>query len=277
MLKVGSVPYLVGRPLDEGLGSEPGISFGYAVPSRLVAMLREGALDVALVSSIELFRRPGYVFLDGLCVAGEGVVSSVQVFLRRPLEAVRRVALDPASRTSVALSQIVWPSARESSDPSDSGDSATGRPEFFELSEGQAPDSSDADAFLEIGDAALRRTFGAAAPAVFNPSQEWARRTGLPFVFAAWIAREEAPLAPHLDAFARARARGRERLEELAAQAAERWNLAPEVTRRYLAEECLYEPGPRQGAALRAFRDRAAELGLAQGSLSPGAVPIAVD
>ena len=53
MLKVGSVPYLVGRPLDEGLWAEPGISFVYEVPSKLVAMLREGALDVALAELAE--------------------------------------------------------------------------------------------------------------------------------------------------------------------------------------------------------------------------------
>ena len=106
-LRVGSVPYLVARPLDLGLGDEPGITLTHAVPARLVEALRAGDLDVALVSSVESFRRPGYRYIDGLAVAGRGTVSSVQLFLRRPLEELQTVALDPASRTARALCQCL--------------------------------------------------------------------------------------------------------------------------------------------------------------------------
>ena len=47
-----------------------------------------------------------------------------------------------------------------------------------------------------------------------------------------------------------------------------------EATRHYLLEECLYEPGARLGPALRAFRDAAAALGLADGGLEPRGVPV---
>src|SRR5260221_610702 len=77
-LRVGSVPYLVGRPLDCELENEPGISLSRRVPAELVRGLRSGELDVALVSSIELFRRAGYRYLDGLAVSGEGSVASVR-------------------------------------------------------------------------------------------------------------------------------------------------------------------------------------------------------
>src|SRR5262245_9969425 len=109
VLRVASVPYLVGRPVDEGLAEERGIEFTRAVPARLARGLADGSIDVALVSSIELFRLPGATFLDGPCIAGEARVSSVQVFLRRPVGSVRSIALDPASRTSVALVHIAWP------------------------------------------------------------------------------------------------------------------------------------------------------------------------
>ncbi|MEM8711007.1 MAG: MqnA/MqnD/SBP family protein, partial [Planctomycetota bacterium] len=59
-LRVGSVPYLVGRPLDHGLGDEPGITLEHDVPAKLIERLRAGDIDVALVSSIELFRRKDY-------------------------------------------------------------------------------------------------------------------------------------------------------------------------------------------------------------------------
>jgi chorismate dehydratase len=253
-LRVASVPYLVGRPVDEGLESEPGIEFTRAVPARLARGLSDGSLDVALVSSIELFRLPGASYLDGPCIAGEGRVSSVQVFLRRPLAEVRTLALDPASRTSVVLSQVVWPGAR---------------PELVEVPEGRDPAGPSADAYLRIGDAALREHLAPASLPVFNPSEAWRVRTGLPFVFALWVARAGVELEPWVAAFARSRARGRTRLEDLARQAAHSWNLSAAATRHYLATECLYEPGARLTPALLAFRDAAARLGLAPGDATP--------
>lgn len=256
-LRVASVPYLVGRPLDEGLAREPGIEFSRAVPARLARGLADGSLDVGLVSSIELFRLAGASYLDGPCIAGEGRVSSVQVFLRKPVEAVRSLALDPASRTSVVLSQVVWPGPR---------------PELVEVPEGADPRAAPADAWLRIGDAALREHLAPGSPPVFNPSAAWRERTGLPFVFALWVARAGIELEPWAAAFARSRAVGAARTPALAREAAAAWRVPEAATRHYLLEECLYEPGERLAPALHAFRDAAAALGLAHAQARPRGV-----
>ena len=60
-----------------------------------------------LVPSIELGRIPGLEVLPDLCIAAEHEVRSVLLVAREPLERVRRVALDAASRTSVALLEIL--------------------------------------------------------------------------------------------------------------------------------------------------------------------------
>ena len=261
-LRVGTVPYLVGRPLDLGLDEEASIEFTRAVPARLARGLRDDSLDVALVSSIELFRLEGASFLEGPCVAGEGFVGSVQAFLRRPIEAVRSVALDPASRTAATLVRVVWPGK------------ASARPAFVEVAEGADPRDAGTDAYLRIGDEALRESLAPGALPVFNPSAAWRELTGLPFVFALWVARAGVALEPHVDLFARARDRGRERAVELAREAARAWRLPEAATARYLLEECLYEPGERMRPALFAFRDRAAALGLARADLEPRGVRV---
>ena len=143
VLRVGSVPYLVARPLDSGLAEEPGIQLSHDVPGRLVERLRAGEIDVALVSSIELFRRPGYRYVDGLAVSGNGFVASVQVFLKKPLDEVRTIALDPASRASSTLVQVVLADR-------------TSPPEALDTPVGVDPRTVDADAWLRIGDRALR-------------------------------------------------------------------------------------------------------------------------
>ncbi len=262
-LRVGAVPYLVGRPLVAGLGDEPGFELSYAVPARLVDGLRRGDLDVALVSSIELFRRPGYGYLAGSAIAGRGFVASVQVFLSKPVDQVQSLALDPASRTAQALAQIML--ARR----------ALGQnrppPRAFEPASGSA-EAAGADAWLSIGDPALVRTLSPEAPPSFNPSQAWAEAFSLSFVFAAWVVRDGVELSPaQIRAFARARERGSSpaALEQLAQEGATTWNLPLDACRRYLSEECRYDPGSDFAPALRRFRDEAARLGLADATLEP--------
>lgn len=259
-LRVGSVPYLVGRPLDLGLGDEPGIELTHHVPAELVARLRAGELDVALVSSIELFRRPGYRYLSGLAVAGRGAVSSVQVFLRRPIDEVQSLALDPASRTAATLVRVLL------------AERPGGAPEFREVPADKDPRQAEADAWLRIGDAALREYLAPDAPPVFNPSRAWAERTGLPFVFAAWIVRPGVQVEPQLEAFLAARRRGAEALDSLVDEACRRWDLPRAACDSYLRRECEYEPAGEMADALFAFRDAAATLDLCRGELEPAPV-----
>jgi chorismate dehydratase len=264
------VPYLVGRPLDLGLESAPGVEYSRRLPSELVEGLRRGELDVALVSSIELFRRPGYATLAGPSVAGRGFVGSVQLFLRRPLAETRRVALDPASRTSAALVRGLL--------------SLKGgpRPEFLELPPGQDPRAAG-DAWLRIGDRALLESAELAAETeaacsasgpAWNPSAEWCAATGLPFVFACWIARPGVRLEQHRELFEAAAERGRASLGPLAESGARALGLPVARLVRYLTQECCYalEPG-EQAASLARFRDLVAAEAGADPSLWPLGLP----
>lgn len=258
-LRVGSVPYLVARPLDRGLEEEPGIELRREVPARLVESLRSGAIDVALVSAIELFRRPDYTWIDGMGVAGEGFVSSVQLFLRKALEEVRTIALDPASRASATLVRVLCAQRGLS-------------PGWIEPGLEEDARALPSDAWLRIGDRALREYLDPEAPPVFNPSAAWREWTGLPFVFAVWIVRPGLDLAPWREAFERSAATGGDSLEELVGEAAHSWSLEAGAVRRYLAEECLYRPAERTRAALFAFRDAAAPLDLCRADLEPAAI-----
>lgn len=265
-LNVGSVPYLVGRPVDLTLGQEPLIRFAREIPARLVEGLRSGRIDVALVSSIELFRQPGYRYISGPCVAGHGYVGSVQVFLKRPLAEVTSIALDPASRTAATLVRCLLASHPQRDQ---------GPPEYIELEQGEDPRGADTDAWLSIGDRALRDALAPDAPPVFNPSEEWRRRTGRPFVFAAWIVRPGTPVEAHLGAFERAASAGGARIEELARAAATEWQVPPGAALEYLAQECTYDIGQDMHSSLLAFRDMAAPLGLCAADLEPQPVGLA--
>ena len=127
---------------------------------------------------------------------------------------------------------------------------------------------------LRIGDPALKEYMAHDAHAVFNPSQAWCERTGMPFVFAAWIVRPGVAIEEHVDAFVRARLRGLERLDELAAEASDAWGLPLERCREYLREECSYDAGPTMERTLLAFRDAVAATGACEADLRPRAIPV---
>ncbi|MFL6584706.1 MAG: MqnA/MqnD/SBP family protein, partial [Chthoniobacterales bacterium] len=83
-LRVGCVKYLNARPLVHGW---PGrVVFDH--PAALCAQLAQGDLDVALVSSFELFLRPEFLVVDGVAIASHGAVYSVFVVSERPFEEV---------------------------------------------------------------------------------------------------------------------------------------------------------------------------------------------
>lgn len=264
-LRVGSVPYLVARPLNLGLERVSGITLEYAVPAQLIQRLRAAELDVALVSSIELFRRPGYQYISGLAVAGNGYVGSVQMFLKRPLAEIRTVALDPASRTAQALVQVL-----AKLDPVLPADLT-----FLEVPLGEDPRQTDCDAWLRIGDPALLELLREDLP-YYNPSEAWARLTGLPFIFAAWIVRpglDTSQLAPLLPAFYSASKLGLQSAPQMAHEAAAEWALNSAAIEAYLCEECLYIIDPDlQGRALAAFGKHAFEIGLASESTAPNPI-----
>jgi chorismate dehydratase len=224
-------------------------------------------VDVALVSSIELFRRPGYSYLAGPAITGEGFVASVQVFLRKPLEELRSVALDPASRAARTLTRIVLPRRVPQAVRFE------GVPPGYDP--GEVARSMELDGWLRIGDAALREALAPPEPPTFNPCQAWVEDTGLPFCFAAWIVRPGLELTDdQIALFARARARGAEAVDELVERASREWDLPLAGCRRYLAEECRYDPGIELAPALRAFRDAAAALDLARGDLDPTPIEV---
>ena len=105
-LRIGGVPYGVGEALVRGLACNDDVELVRAVPRLLIASLRRGELDAALVSSIEGFRTQGYAAIADLGIACKRQARSVRAFLR-PDVAITRVGLDDGSETSVALLRIL--------------------------------------------------------------------------------------------------------------------------------------------------------------------------
>ncbi len=225
--RIGSVPFLNGRPLVDGLENVV-----LMPPSQLGPALRAGELDAALLPVVEVFETPNLHVVEGVAIAARGPVLSVLLELRRPLREVRSLAVDAASRTSVALARLI-----------------------LEKREGREidvrSDGSEADAQLRIGDRALEFRKAHMGAVVLDLAEAWVAWQGLPFVFAVWAIRGGYPDPRPLGALLRgAAARGCSRLEAHA---------ATEEELRYLRDHICYELGPRERAGMERFRGMLAD------------------
>jgi len=251
-LRLGVVPYLNVEPLIYRLAEAlPRADVLRDVPSRLATLLDEGALDVAIVSSIEYFRTPRRRIVGDACIASRGEVASVKIFSRVPPERITRLALDAASRSSVALARIILDGRYAA------------RPALEEVPlESETPAlPSGADAMVLIGDRCMRMPVGTFSYEL-DLGREWADWTGLPFVYAVWTCGDEADLGPLPEALARVRDEGLEHLDDIARAAADRLGFDEALCRRYLCRLMHYRLGPEEQEGLMTFYEHAVRLGL---------------
>jgi chorismate dehydratase len=148
-------------------------------PTTLNDMLVRGAIDVALPSSIAFARDAAELtLLPQVSISSFGAVDSIQLFARRPLPDIRRVALTEKSATSICLLRVLcaeWGIA----------------PEFAPRRGPLSEILDDFDALLLIGDEALHLLRVEAYPHHYDLGAEWKAVTGLPMVYAVCAARHD--------------------------------------------------------------------------------------
>jgi chorismate dehydratase len=233
-MRIGRIPYINCYPVygavDRGI-VPLSAEIVDGVPSALNRQMAEGTLDVSVISAVEYARdAKRYLLLPDLAITSDGPVRSVVLFSKRPASELqgRRVLVSKSSMTSVALLELlfehVW-DAKPAFIPADA-----------ELSDVETFADTEHDARLVIGDAALHLWSRLHRPAAFEPHHglsayryaydlgaEWKNWTGLPFVFAVWVAQRATPVQDALGVHARliqSRDWGIRHLDTLAAQAA---------------------------------------------------------
>jgi chorismate dehydratase len=254
IIRVGAVSYLNAKPLYYRLEEwSDRVELSMDLPSRLAERLASGELDLAMIPSVEYLRgaSTGYEILPGFAIAARGAVRSVKLFSRVPFEEVDRLALDEGSRTSQALARV-WLEARHGVRPST----------IETLPMGVSALESTADAVLVIGDRAMKVP-DAPFHSVVDLAEAWNELTGLPFVFALWVARPGVDLGDLPDVLARCRAEGLADAGELAARYGPRLGIDLDVCVDYLTRVLSYELGEPEVEGLRRFARMAADLGLA--------------
>lgn len=257
--RLGVVSFINTLPLIDGLENLASIELHHSVPSLLLDQLLAGETDLALCSSIDYQRSPMPLQILPVGLLGcDGPTLTVRLYSSRPIDQIKRIFCDTDSHTSIALLRILLKEHYDKEPklvPYDAREHVAGN-RLLEWPE----------AMLLIGDKVVTDS----PPAVRYPYQldlgaAWTEHTGLPFVFAVWMARTDA--SPELLRLAamtldHQRRHNRERIDGMIHRRARPRHWPIDLAADYLKRHITHEWTDRRREGLELFYDKAHQHGL---------------
>ena len=237
MYRFAVLPYVNAAPLVHFLPEVcPDAELIYHTPREMFSELMAGRVDAALVPVVDYLDTPGLDIVEDLGICAEGNVESVRLQCKCPLDEVKIVNLDPASKTSNLLVELLLKKH-------------FGVRQKIHFCYGAAK----ADAHVMIGDRAL---LTGSALKSYDLAAEWRSMTGLPFVFAVWAYganhTDKQRLSEILHAAKKA---GCKAITQLSKLYAKRVGLTEDRCRHYLTSSLHYDLGPAEKSSMQLFRE----------------------
>jgi len=180
--KVSAVSYLNTIPFIYGLKQSElinTIDLQLDYPSICADKLITGAVDLALVPVVVIPKLNHPYIISNYCIGANGAVDTVCLYSDVPIDKIESIGLDYQSRTSVALLKVLLKEYWKLN------------PKFINEEVGFEDNIKGKHAALVIGDRAF--TLNTKHEFIYDLSAIWKEMTGLPFVFAAWVANKELP------------------------------------------------------------------------------------
>lgn len=241
-LRIGSVSYLNAKPLIHGLETQKDLSLILDVPSKLLPGLRDKRFDIALLPVIDYQRLEGLKIVPSGGIGCDGPTLTVRIFSRVPIERIKTLACDTDSHTSVALARIIL------------AEEFGIRPRLIDL----LTSEDTAEARLLIGDKVVCEE-----PPGFEHQLDlgsaWEQLTGLPFVFATWMARDGIDLRDLPQRLERAKVDGLAHVREIVEKYAIPRGWPAGVAQQYLTSYLKFDVTPTHLKAIEKFHQLAHE------------------
>jgi chorismate dehydratase len=230
-------------------------------PAECAERLASGQADIGLVPIAALAANPSLRILPGCTIASKGRVRSLLLVRRasQPIAALRSVAADTASRTTIAYSRILF--------------HKWGNPDvpFVPMPADLDRMLDRADAAILIGDPALlaleersNRFERTGESLVYHDlADEWLTTIGMPFVSAVWAASPTSPVDEQvIEDLNQSRIHGHENLDRLIVEWSNRLPISEQVISDYLSFNIHYILDEDCIEGMRAFFRMAAEYGV---------------
>jgi len=209
-------------------------------PARSAELLAQKRVDAALVPVIEYQRIENVLLVPDVCVGAREKVRSVCLVTKgEDLEAVKSVALDVSSKTSVALTKIIFREFLER------------EPNYREAKPNLEEMLAGSDCALLIGDPAL--TIDEQIYRKFDLAETWRRFTNFGFVFAMWMTNAgKSEIIKTVD-FCGVRDEGLNHLDEIISNYAAEIPLDREEFKIYLSQNISYSVDANMQEGLELF------------------------
>ena len=176
-IRVSAISYLNSIPFVYGLEKSSvhsQIELSLDIPSECAKKLLDNKVDLGLVPVAIIPQLKFSEIISSYCIGSNGPVETVCIFSQVPLKYIEEIQLDFHSKTSVQLVQLLSKKYWDIS------------PKFKHAKEGFENDLTDKQAGVIIGDRAYQ--YRSQFKYIYDLSEEWKNYTGLPFVFACWVA-----------------------------------------------------------------------------------------
>lgn len=182
-IKVGAVSYLNTKPLLYGIERSnellQQIELIKEYPSKIAKQLSDDEIDVGLVPVAVIPQMKEHYIVSDYCIGANGNVGSVCLFSEAEINKIEKVLLDYQSKTSVALCKVLFKNHWKKDVV------------FEDAMNDFSKEIKDNTAAVLIGDRALQQR--KISKHIYDLGGQWKAMTGLPFVFAAWIANKKLP------------------------------------------------------------------------------------
>ena len=181
-IKISAVSYTNTKPFLYGLqhsGIFDKIELSLDAPADCAQKLIDDVVDIGLIPVAAVLNIPNWEIVSDYCIGAFGEVNSVFIFSNCPIDQVTTLQLDPQSRSSNNLAKVLLKNFWKI------------KPKFVSNAAHYGVSTDKFTAFVQIGD----RTFGKKGhyKYAYDLAGEWLKFTGLPFMFAGWIANKPIP------------------------------------------------------------------------------------
>ena len=180
--RISAVSYTNTKPFIYGIQHTDfihKIELSLDAPTDCAQKVIDDVVDIGLIPVAATINMPYWEIVADYCIGAEGPVNSVFIFSNCDIKDIKRLQLDPESRSSNNLSKVLMKNFWKIS------------PELILDAPNYTFSTDPETACVLIGD----RTFGQKGKYkyVYDLAEEWKKFTGLPFCFAAWIANKPIP------------------------------------------------------------------------------------
>jgi chorismate dehydratase len=179
-IRISAVSYTNTTPFSYGIrhsGILDKIELSFDMPADCAQKLIDDVVDIGLIPVAAMLSLPHWEIVSEYCIGAVGAVNSVFVYSNCDIKDVKYLQLDPESRSSNNLALVLLKNYWKVS------------PELIKDAENYSESTDENTAYVQIGD----RTFGKKGKYTYDLAEEWQKFTGLPFMFAGWIANKPIP------------------------------------------------------------------------------------